>query len=205
MNVDIVQKNRDLRRYGEKSSFDAFFWVAFFLLFVAVTYIYYWEAAPENSDIHLHAVIASGFSFRDLHSITSRIVYPFWHLNFAVLYKLGVPLRVGGDRRVRRLQNARLHAGAADRLPVPRAGSSPQSLRRLAALAAMFVTAVRIPSRQPQRVHRHRLAQRVAQPHADRIGALLAAVRILHGALLYMLSEANANAGGAPRCCHGKR
>lgn len=90
--TDVVERNRNLRRFGEKSSFDAFFWVAFALLAAAVTGIYYYEACSGVSDIHLHAATASGIDFLDLHSITSRIAYPFWHLNFAVLYKLGVPL-----------------------------------------------------------------------------------------------------------------
>ena len=85
MNIDIVTANRDLRRYREKSSFDAFFWVAFVLLFFAVLYIYYREAASGQSDIYIHALTASGFDFLDPHSITSRMAYPFWHLNFAVL------------------------------------------------------------------------------------------------------------------------
>ncbi len=148
MNVDVVQANRDLRRFKEPSSFDAFFWVAFCLLFAAVTVIYYREAALENSDIHLHAVTASGFSFRDLHSITSRIVYPFWHLNFAVLLKLGVPFvwaatavcvayKMLGFVLVQRI----VHLYLAPEL-------SPR-LATLGALAAMFVTAVRIPSLNP--------------------------------------------------------
>jgi len=149
MNVDIVQKNRDLRRYGEKSSFDAFFWAAFTLLLAAVTYIYYWEATSEFSDIHLHAAIASGFDFRDLHSITSRIVYPFWHLNFAVLYKLGVPfvwaaaiVCVVYKMLVFMLVQRILYLYLAPEL-------SPK-LATLGALAAMFVTAVRIPAVNPR-------------------------------------------------------
>lgn len=148
MNIDVVQRNRDLRRYEEKSSFDAFFWVAFVLLSIAVTYIYYKEAASGESDIYLHAVTASGFNFLDPHSITSRIAYPFWHINFAVLYQLGVPLvwaavivcavyKVLGFLLVQRIVCLYL---------MPEASAT---LATLSALAAMFATAIRIPSVNP--------------------------------------------------------
>jgi hypothetical protein len=148
MNADIVQKNRDLRRYGEKSSFDALFWFAFLLLCIAVTYIYHWEAASGQSDIHLHAKVAAAFSFRDLHSITSRIAYPFWHLNFAVLYKLGVPFvwaaaivcvvyKMLGFMLVQRILYLYL------------APEASAAFATLAALLTMFVTAIRIPSVNP--------------------------------------------------------
>ncbi len=148
MDKDVVQANRDLRKYREKSSFDAFFWVAFCLLFAAVTMIYYREASLENSDIYLHAVTASGFDFRDLHSITSRIVYPFWHLNFAVLLKLGVPFvwaaaavcvvyKMLGFVLVQRI----VHLYLAPEISAAAA--------TLCALSTMFVTAVRIPAVNP--------------------------------------------------------
>ncbi len=148
MNIDVVQRNRDLRRYGEKSSFDAFFWVAFALLSIAVTYIYYKETASGQSDIYIHAVTASGFDFLDPHSITSRIAYPFWHLNFAVLYQLGVPLvpaatavcvlyKMLGFLLVQRIVYLYLMPGAS------------ATLATLSALTAMFVTAVMIPSVNP--------------------------------------------------------
>lgn len=148
MNVDVVQRNRDLRRYGEKSSFDAFFWVAFVLLSVAVTYIYYREAASGQSDIYIHAVTASGFNFLDPHSITSRIAYPFWHINFTVLYKLGVPFvwaavavcavyKMLGFLLVQRIVYLYLMPEASAKLAT------------LAALIAMFATAIMVPSVNP--------------------------------------------------------
>ena len=145
MNIDIVTANRDLRRYHEKSSFDAFFWVAFVLLFFAVVYIYYREAASGQSDIYIHALTASGFDFLDPHSITSRMAYPFWHLNFAVLYQLGMPLewaatavcavyKMLGFLLVQRIIYLYLMPDASAKLAT------------LAALIAMMVTAIRIPS-----------------------------------------------------------
>ncbi|HPF86790.1 MAG TPA: hypothetical protein PK537_01905 [Candidatus Limiplasma sp.] len=145
MSIDVIQKNRDLRRCGEKTSFDGFFWVAFALLAAAVTYIFYREAASGQSDIYIHAVTASGFNFLDLHSITERIAYPFWHVNFAVLYQLGVPLawaaaivtavyKMLGFMLVQRIIYLYLTPLASAKIAT------------LAALAAMVVTGIRIPT-----------------------------------------------------------
>ncbi|MFH1879665.1 MAG: hypothetical protein ABIK64_02590, partial [Bacillota bacterium] len=148
MNVDIVQRNRDLRRYGQKSSFDGFFRVTFSLLLVAVTYIYYWEAANGQSDIHLHAVTASGFNFLDPHSITSRIAYPFWHLNFVVLYQLGVPFdwAAAAVCVVYKMLGFLLAQRIISLYLAPEASVK---LATLAALIVMFVTAIRITPVNP--------------------------------------------------------
>ena len=37
-------------------------------------------------------MIAHDFDFTDLHSITSRLSYPVWHIVVSALYQLGVPL-----------------------------------------------------------------------------------------------------------------
>ncbi len=148
MNVDIVQRNRDLRRYGQKSSFDGFFRATFALLLAAITYIYYCEAANGQSDIHLHAVTASGFDFLDPHSITSRIAYPFWHVNFAVLYQLGVPL--GWAAAIVCVAYKMLGFLLAQRIiSLYLAPEASPKFATLAALIAMFVTAIRIPSVNP--------------------------------------------------------
>ena len=148
MSIDIVQRNRDLRRYGEKSSFDAFFWVAFVLLSIAVTYIYYREAASGQSDIYIHAVTASGFDFLDPHSITSRIAYPFWHVNFAVLYQLGMPLTWAATAvcAVYKMLGFLLVQRIVYLYLMPETSAK---LATLAALIAMFVTPLMIPSLNP--------------------------------------------------------
>ncbi len=48
----------------------------------------------ENVDFHVHTHIAGSFDFSDLHTITSRLAYPLWHLIVSVVYQLGVPLEV---------------------------------------------------------------------------------------------------------------
>ena len=148
MPIDIVQRNRDLRRFRKKSSFDPFFWVAFALLLVIVTMIYYREASSGQSDIFLHATIASGFNFLDLHSITSRIAYPFWHLNFALLYQMGMPLVTAATVVcvVYKMLVFLLVQRIISLYLAPESGSKQATL---AALVLMFVTAVRIPAFNP--------------------------------------------------------
>ena len=48
----------------------------------------------EYVDFHVHTQIAGSFDFSDLHTITSRLAYPLWHLIVSVVYQLGVPLEV---------------------------------------------------------------------------------------------------------------
>lgn len=45
-------------------------------------------------DMNVHMNIAADFDFTDLHSITSRLSYPMWHLIVSVLYQLGMPLNI---------------------------------------------------------------------------------------------------------------
>lgn len=92
MTLDAVELDRDLRRRAEKKAFDWFKWLVLALLVAFSWAMYLWEFANENSDLFKHAVIASEFSFADLHSITSRLAYPLWHLFVSALYQLGIPL-----------------------------------------------------------------------------------------------------------------
>ncbi len=148
MNIDIVQCNRDLRRRKIQKRFDTFFWAAFTLLLIVVSTIYYREASSGSSDIYLHAVIASEFNFLDLHSITSRIAYPFWHVSFALLYKLGVPL-VPAAAAVCVVYKMLVFLLVQRVISLYLAPNTNPKLATLAALAAMFVTAVRIPQVNP--------------------------------------------------------
>lgn len=61
---------------------------AMLCLFYAVFAMIY----PLDCDLNIHAGIAKDFDFRDLHSITSRLAYPMWHLLVSALYQLGLPL-----------------------------------------------------------------------------------------------------------------
>ena len=92
MNFDAVEMNRDLRRERKLQPLDWFGWTTLLALVAFSLYMYLWQFANQNSDLYKHAVIASEFNFADLHSITSRLAYPLWHLMVSALYQLGVPL-----------------------------------------------------------------------------------------------------------------
>ena len=62
------------------------------LVFAGAYFMFLREFAYQNADLYIHAMIAHDFDFTDLHSITSRLSYPMWHLAVSTLYQLGVPL-----------------------------------------------------------------------------------------------------------------
>lgn len=64
------------------------------LLAVSVAlYMFLWEMRlPTEIDLQIHASYSVDFDFRDLHSITSRIAYPLWHVLVAILLQLGMPI-----------------------------------------------------------------------------------------------------------------
>jgi hypothetical protein len=92
MTFDTVWLDRDLRKHGERRPTDWFCWIVLAALSVFSFSVFLWEFHNQNSDLYKHAVIASEFVFTDLHSITSRIAYPLWHMSVAALYQLGLPL-----------------------------------------------------------------------------------------------------------------
>ena len=56
-------------------------------------YMFLWEMRlPTEIDLQIHASYSVDFDFSDLHSITSRIAYPLWHVLVAILYQLGLPI-----------------------------------------------------------------------------------------------------------------
>ncbi|MBE5793161.1 MAG: hypothetical protein E7323_00570 [Clostridiales bacterium] len=56
-------------------------------------YMFLWEMRlPTEIDLQIHASYSVDFDFTDLHSITSRIAYPLWHVLVAILYQLGLPI-----------------------------------------------------------------------------------------------------------------
>lgn len=56
-------------------------------------YMFLWEMRlPSEIDLQIHASYSVDFDFTDLHSITSRIAYPLWHVLVAILYQLGLPI-----------------------------------------------------------------------------------------------------------------
>ncbi len=67
-----------------------------FVLLLAGTYLISLREilSYEYVDFYVHTHIAGSFDFSDLHTITSRLAYPLWHLIVSVVYQLGVPLEV---------------------------------------------------------------------------------------------------------------
>lgn len=140
--IDPVLLSRALPR---RKRFD----YALFLSCLAVAafslFMFHWEYGFENADLYTHARIAGEFDFTDLHSITSRLAYPLWHVFVSALYQLGMPLvwasavvcaacKVGGMLLTHRL--VRVLAGE----------DISRGLVTLAAFLLMFVTGICIPS-----------------------------------------------------------
>ncbi len=80
------------RQLAKEKTFDWPLLLASLIIMGFSLFIYHWEAQFEFTDLWVHARIAGEFDFSDLHSITSRVAYPMWHLCTAVVNKLGVPL-----------------------------------------------------------------------------------------------------------------
>ena len=57
------------------------------LVFAGAYIMFLREFAYENADLYIHAMIAHDFDFTDLHSITSRLSYPVWHIAVSALYQ----------------------------------------------------------------------------------------------------------------------
>ncbi len=144
MTFDSVWLDRDLRRRGEARPFDWFNWFTLAALAAFSLHVYLWEFQNQNSDLYMHAVIASGFDFADLHSITSRIAYPLWHLSVAALYRLGVPLSWAAALMCT-LSKALLFALVHRFLVVTTRERLPRAAVTLVTLCLMLVTAVRVP------------------------------------------------------------
>lgn len=144
MNVDVVEKNRDLRRFGEPNGFDGFFWAALSALLVLSLAYFQKAAGMPDSGIARQAALAAQIRFSDPAGIWRLSAYPVWHIGFAAVYKLGAPfawaaaavttafltLGFAVTQRV-----IRLHLGAE---------SSPK-LATLGALAAVLASALRVP------------------------------------------------------------
>ncbi len=125
-----------------------FGWLALlgFLMVFALSMVQFLrECEYEFVDMNVHMLIASDFDFTDLHSITSRLSYPMWHLIVSVLYQLGMPLNwaaAGVSALCKSLTFLFSYW-----LILSMAGEDAKSsVAALLSLAVMFVSAVRIPS-----------------------------------------------------------
>lgn len=144
MTFDPVQLHRDLRRRGENQGFDWFKWLTLAALTAFTLYIFLWEFGNQYSDLYKHAVIASEFNFADLHSITSRLAYPLWHLLVAALYQVGVPLGWAAAV-VCAASKAAAYLLTRRYLVVALEGRIVPALATLCALLILLVTPIRIP------------------------------------------------------------
>ena len=140
---DPILAVRDLRK--EKDGFPWLFLMAAVMVFGFSLFMYAWQFQFPVTDLHVHAVIAGEFDFSDLHTITSRLAYPVWHLCVAVLFQLGIPLFMASA----------IVCAAAKTLSfwlvwlllrVMTQGQILRSLVTIAAFILMLVTGLRIPS-----------------------------------------------------------
>ena len=140
--LDPVLFLRDLRK--ERHGFDWLFLAACLLVFGFSLFMYTWQFQFTVTDLFVHARIASEFDFGDLHTITSRLAYPMWHLCVSVLFQLGVPLIwasaiVCAAAKTLGMWLVRLLLAVVTQKRVSRA------VLTLTAFALMFVTGIRIP------------------------------------------------------------
>lgn len=91
MTLDPIRAGRELSRAGKKRS-NVCALIVFGLVLVGSYLLYLREISYEYVDFYVHTHIAGDFDFSDLHSITSRLAYPMWHLIVSIVYQLGVPL-----------------------------------------------------------------------------------------------------------------
>lgn len=142
MTLDPILAARELSKTKRGRNYP--FFLACAAIFFFSLYMYSWQFQFDNTDLHVHAVIASEFDFTDLHSITSRLAYPLWHLCVAVLYQVGVPL-VWASAVVCAVAKTLGMWLAYKLLEVITAGRVPRYVLTLAAFLLMFVTGLRLP------------------------------------------------------------
>ena len=118
-------------------------WLFNLLFFTAVFFVYYMEATNLSSDMAIHASIAQDFNFADLHSITSRIAYPLWHICVSAAYQLGLPIAVAAAA-VTALTKT-LFFATAQSLLLPMRGQGNRAVMWGMALLLMVVTGICLP------------------------------------------------------------
>lgn len=89
MTLDPIRSSRELE---PKRRADWTMLAGFLLILIGSLAVYLREVQYEFVDFRVHTMIAGDFDFTDLHSITSRLAYPLWHILVAIVHQLGVPL-----------------------------------------------------------------------------------------------------------------
>ena len=90
MTLDPICAN--LQGSARKRWFDVTAIVFFVLVVVFTFFMCLYEISIDYMDYQVHTNIAGDFDFTDLHSITSRLAYPLWHILVAIIHQLGVKL-----------------------------------------------------------------------------------------------------------------
>jgi len=91
MTLDPIRAARELRNAGKKENHLCAA-ILCCIYVVASCLIYLREFTYTHADFYLHAAIADYFDFTDLHTITSRIAYPMWHLLVRTVKYMGASL-----------------------------------------------------------------------------------------------------------------
>lgn len=145
MTLDPIRARREL---APKHRFDRAALVVFCLLFAGSMAVYLREARYEFVDFRVHMQIAGDFDFHDLHSITSRLAYPMWHLLVAVLFQLGMPL-AWAAAGVSAACKAFTFLLVYELITAMSGGQAKRWLVTLLSTAVVMVTALRIPAISP--------------------------------------------------------
>ena len=132
----------DLRK--EKKTFDWLLCLLCAVVFLFSLLMYSWQFQFTVTDLFVHARIASEFNFADLHTITSRLAYPMWHLVVTVLFQLGVPL-IWASAIVCALAKTLGMWLAWLLLRVVTCGKVSRPVLAVSAFALMLVTGLRLP------------------------------------------------------------
>jgi len=91
MTLDPIRAAKELRNAGKKNShLLAVILCGIYTLVSCLLYLR--EFSYTHADFYLHAAIADYFDFTDLHTITSRIAYPMWHLLVRTVKYMGASL-----------------------------------------------------------------------------------------------------------------
>lgn len=147
MMLDPIRAAQDLRKAGKKDShLPALILCGIYMLLSCLMYLR--QFSYSHSDFFLHAEIADYFDFTDLHTITSRIAYPMWHLMVRTVKYLGASLEwaaVGVSTVVKGLS----YLLAYGLIIAMSNGAYKRWKLALFSFALVVVTPVRIPSVNP--------------------------------------------------------
>lgn len=145
MTLDPIRARREL---AHARRFDGSALAALLLILAGSMAIYLRETQYAFVDFQVHMNIAGEFDFTDLHSITSRLAYPLWHILVAVVYQLGVPL-AWAAAGVSAVCKGCTFLLVYELLTAMSRGEAKRWVVTLLSVAMVMVTAIRIPAVTP--------------------------------------------------------